>query len=62
MTGAALDPCMAVQVYLDLANGQEVEVVFIMGAAEARGLGSASEALPRRAQPWRSYGATGTAP
>ena len=32
-TGAALDPCAAIQVMFDLAEGQEKEVVFKLGAA-----------------------------
>jgi hypothetical protein len=31
--GAALDPCAAIQVTVDLADAQEKEVVFILGAA-----------------------------
>ena len=40
--GAGLDPCAAMQTTIDLADGQEKEIVFIFGAArsldEARGL------------------------
>jgi cellobiose phosphorylase len=32
-TGAGLDPCAAIQTYIDLAEGQEREIVFILGAA-----------------------------
>ena len=32
-TGAALDPCAALQTRIDLAEGQEREIVFIFGAA-----------------------------
>ncbi len=32
-TGAGLDPCAAVQTRIDLADGQEREIVFIFGAA-----------------------------
>ncbi|MDO8350888.1 MAG: glucoamylase family protein [Gallionella sp.] len=32
-TGAALDPCLAIQTQLDLAAGQEREIVFVFGAA-----------------------------
>ncbi|KIH76678.1 NdvB [Geoalkalibacter ferrihydriticus DSM 17813] len=33
-TGAGLDPCAAVQTRIELAEGQEREIVFIFGAAE----------------------------
>ncbi len=32
-TGAALDPCAALQTQIELADGQEREIVFILGAA-----------------------------
>ena len=32
-TGAALDPCAAIQTHIELAAGQEREIVFIFGAA-----------------------------
>ncbi|MBL8497740.1 cyclic beta 1-2 glucan synthetase [Nitrosomonas sp. JL21] len=32
-TGAGLDPCAAIQTHIDLAEGQEREIVFIFGAA-----------------------------
>lgn len=32
--GAALDPCAAIQVPFDLENGQEREIIFILGAGE----------------------------
>ncbi|MFA6015467.1 MAG: glucoamylase family protein [Gallionellaceae bacterium] len=32
-TGAALDPCLAIQTQLELAAGQEREIVFVFGAA-----------------------------
>ena len=35
-TGAALDPCAAVQTVVELADGQEREVVFVIGAAGSR--------------------------
>ena len=34
-TGAALDPCAAIQVPFDLADGQEREIVFRLGAASS---------------------------
>ncbi len=35
-TGAGLDPCAAMQTQLDLADGQEREIVFVIGAASDR--------------------------
>ncbi len=32
-TGAGLDPCAAIQTWIDLAEGQEREIVFVFGAA-----------------------------
>ncbi len=32
-TGAGLDPCAAIQTWIDLAEGEECEVVFVFGAA-----------------------------
>jgi cellobiose phosphorylase len=34
-TGAALDPCAAMQVPVELADGQEYDVVFVLGAARS---------------------------
>ena len=34
-TGAGLDPCVAIQTYIELAEGQEREIVFILGAAHS---------------------------
>lgn len=62
--GAALDPCAAIQVSFDLANGQEREIVFKLGvgrdAAEAgnlvhrfRGSGAARRALEEVWQYWQ---------
>ena len=36
-TGAGLDPCMAIQTPIELAEGQEREIVFIFGAARDTG-------------------------
>ena len=36
-TGASLDPCVALQTRIDLAEGQEREIVFIFGAAHNAG-------------------------
>jgi len=35
-TGAGFDPCAAVQTQLELADGQEREIVFMVGAADSR--------------------------
>lgn len=35
--GAALDPCAAIQTPFELADGQEKEVVFVLGAADNQG-------------------------
>jgi cellobiose phosphorylase len=62
--GAALDPCAAIQVAFDLAEGQDREIVFRLGAgsnADAgallaqrfRGLAAAREALETVVQHWR---------
>ena len=64
--GAGLDPCVAMQVTVELADGQEREVVFTFGAgrdlADARTL---VQPLPRhrrrRARRSRACGRTGTA-
>ena len=32
-TGAGLDPCAAIQTQIELADGQEREIVFVFGAA-----------------------------
>ena len=36
-TGVGLDPCAAIQSQVELADGQELDVVFVSGAAESRG-------------------------
>jgi cyclic beta-1,2-glucan synthetase len=62
--GAALDPCAAIQVAFDLADGQEREIVFRLGAGSSaaatdqlaqrfRGPGAAREALEAVVQHWR---------
>jgi cyclic beta-1,2-glucan synthetase len=62
--GAALDPCGAIQVPFDLADGQEREIIFRLGAGHnvehARGLaqrlrrsGSARSALENLRQYWK---------
>jgi cyclic beta-1,2-glucan synthetase len=68
-TGAALDPCAAIQTRIELAAGQEREIVFIFGAArnagEARqfiqrfgGRGGARQALESVWEHWnRTLGA-----
>ncbi len=62
--GAALDPCLAMQVQLELTDGQEREVVFMLGsgqdlsdarllAARFRGVGRARGALEEVHGYWR---------
>jgi cyclic beta-1,2-glucan synthetase len=62
--GAALDPCAAIQVAFDLAEGQDHEIVFRLGAAgnsdaagqlaqRFRGSGAAREALEAVVRHWR---------
>lgn len=61
--GAGLDPCAAIQVPVDLDDGQEKEIVFILGAAESeeqarqviqqtRGVSAAQRALEGVWQYW----------
>ena len=61
--GAGLDPCAAIQVPVDLEDGQEKEIVFTLGAAEseeqarqviqeARGVSAAQRALDGVWQYW----------
>ena len=45
--GAALDPCAAIQVSFDLADGQEREMVFRLGQAGRRGIGDARKFVRR---------------
>lgn len=63
-TGAARDPCAAIQVYFDLADGQDREIVFRLGQANGsveevrsavhhlRGLATANTALETVWQYW----------
>lgn len=46
-TGAALDPCAAIQVGFDLADGQEREIVFRLGQAGRRGADDARNLVRR---------------
>jgi len=46
-TGAALDPCAAIQVSFDLADGQEREIVFRLGQAGRRGTDDARKLVRR---------------
>ena len=48
-TGAALDPCAAIQTQIELADGQEREIVFIFGAA--RNANEAQQFIQRFAGP-----------
>ncbi|MDR3390802.1 MAG: glucoamylase family protein [Sulfuriferula sp.] len=48
-TGAALDPCAAIQTRIELAEGQEREIVFIFGAA--RNIDEAQHFIQRFAGP-----------
>ncbi len=45
--GAALDPCAAIQVSFDLADGQEREIVFRLGQAGRRGADDARKLVRR---------------
>jgi len=46
-TGAALDPCAAIQIKFDLANGQEREIIFRLGQAGRRGAEDARSLIHR---------------
>jgi cellobiose phosphorylase len=45
--GAALDPCAAIQVQFELADGEEREIVFRLGVAGRRGADDASKLVRR---------------
>ncbi|MHB1141221.1 MAG: GH36-type glycosyl hydrolase domain-containing protein [Sulfuricaulis sp.] len=45
--GAALDPCAAIQVGIELADGQELEVIFRLGLAGRRGTDDTSQLVHR---------------
>ncbi|GAB4507746.1 MAG: glucoamylase family protein [Sulfuricaulis sp.] len=45
--GAALDPCAAIQVSFDLADGQEREIIFRLGLAGRRGTDNVSKLVHR---------------
>ena len=46
-TGAALDPCGAIQVSFELADGQEREIIFRLGVAGRRGADDAARLIQR---------------
>jgi cyclic beta-1,2-glucan synthetase len=49
--GAGLDPCAAIRVPIDLAEGQEREIIFRLGAAGRRGIDDASTMLQHLREP-----------
>ena len=64
MTGAALDPCAAIRVPFDLADGQDIEIVYTLGVGRDtddasslvhrfRGSAAAREALEAAWQYWK---------
>jgi len=62
--GVALDPCAAIQVPFDLADGQEREIIFVLGAGRtpmmpATWCAASADLLPRAELSKRS-GNTGT--
>ena len=63
--GAGFDPCAAMQVPIDLDDGQEKEVVFILGAArdveQARQLVYRFRGAASTSRRWRVCGTTGAA-
>jgi len=65
--GAALDPCAAMQVEIDLADKQEREIIFTLGVGRDHERRSQlnftfSRVWSRARRGWRLCGATGTAP
>ena len=64
--GAGLDPCAAIQIAFDLADGQEREIVFRLGAASSADAASLADtavtADPRppamRSMRWSGTGST----
>ncbi len=52
MTGAGLDPCAAIQIQIELSDGQEREIVFVFGAA--RNSDEAKRFIERFAGPARA--------
>jgi cyclic beta-1,2-glucan synthetase len=55
--GAALDPCAAIQVSFDLADGQEREIVFRLGLGGRRGTDDAGQLVQRFRGPVAARGA-----
>jgi cellobiose phosphorylase len=55
--GAALDPCAAIQVGFELADGQEREIIFRLGLAGRRGTDDASKLVHRFRGPAAARGA-----
>ncbi len=54
--GAGMDPCAAIQVPVELADGEEREIVFRLGAAGRRGIDDASEMIQRLRGPGAAKG------
>ena len=46
--GTGLDACAAIQVPVELAEGEEREIVFRLGAGGRRGIDDTSEVVQRR--------------